>query len=335
MSSNPLVSVVIPFFNAERFIQEAIESVFAQTYDNWELLLVDDGSTDRSTAIALRCARQHPKKVRYLEHERHQNRGACATRNVGFTWAKAEYIAFLDADDVWLPNKLAEQVPILNSHPNAAMVYGYSLRWYSWTSSAEDRESDNMLRYGLPTNALINPPQFVVEFLKGETPTPSPSNLLLRRELLERIGGFEESFTGIYQAHEDQAFLIKAHLEHSVYVSSQCWDKYRKHRESCIAVVRAAGMVDVSRLYFLNWLEKYLAEKGFRNTEVWQLVQKELWPFRHPILFWIRHGVSEVGGVLRKVSGRTLPTPVRAGLRTLIEHLRQSVHKTNKVRFEK
>src|SRR5215207_10509527 len=138
MSSKPLVSCIIIFLNAERFMREAIESVFAQTYDNWELLLVDDGSTDGSTHMALRYAERHSGKVRYLEHLGHQNRGMSASRNLGLSHAKGEYIGFLDADDVWLPHKLQQQVQILNSHPEAGMVYGTWQYWYSWTGRPED-----------------------------------------------------------------------------------------------------------------------------------------------------------------------------------------------------
>ena len=86
--NKPLVSIIIIFLNSENFIQDAIESVFAQTYDNWELLLVDDGSTDDSTDIALQCAKKHAEKVRYLEHDDHQNRGMSASRNLGICEAK-------------------------------------------------------------------------------------------------------------------------------------------------------------------------------------------------------------------------------------------------------
>jgi glycosyltransferase involved in cell wall biosynthesis len=82
MSSTPRVSIIIPFLNEEKFIQKAIDSVLAQTYDRRELLLVDDGSTDASTEIALRNAERHPGKVRYLEHEGYQNRDACTSRNL-------------------------------------------------------------------------------------------------------------------------------------------------------------------------------------------------------------------------------------------------------------
>src|SRR4051794_9610371 len=116
MNRRPQVSAIIIFLNAERFIAEAIESVFAQTYDDWELLLVDDGSTDAGTTIARQCAERYPGRVRYLEHEGHRNRDMPATRNLGIRNAHGPYIAFLDADDVWLPHKLEQQVAILESH---------------------------------------------------------------------------------------------------------------------------------------------------------------------------------------------------------------------------
>jgi glycosyltransferase involved in cell wall biosynthesis len=127
-----LVSVIVPFFNSERFIQETIASVFAQTYDRWELLLVDDGSTDRSQTIAKNFEREYPDRIRYLHHADRQNRGCSASRNLGIDNARGEYIAFLDADDVWLPDKLSRQVDILESQPAAAMVYGKYLVWHNF-----------------------------------------------------------------------------------------------------------------------------------------------------------------------------------------------------------
>jgi len=123
MHNKPLVSVVVIFLNAEEFIQVAIESVLAQTYEEWELLVVDDGSTDKSRSIALQYVEKHPDKIRYLEHAGRQNRGMSASRNLGIANAKGEYIALLDADDVWLPNKLEHQVAILESQLGTAMVY--------------------------------------------------------------------------------------------------------------------------------------------------------------------------------------------------------------------
>ena len=105
-----LVSIVVIFLNAARFLEEAIASVLGQTYPAWELLLVDDGSSDGSTDLAMRHARAHPGRVRYLDHDGHRNLGMSASRNLGIRHATGKYIALLDADDVWLPDKLARPV---------------------------------------------------------------------------------------------------------------------------------------------------------------------------------------------------------------------------------
>jgi glycosyltransferase involved in cell wall biosynthesis len=133
MSNKALVSVIIIFFNSEKFIREAIESVLDQSYDNWELLLVDDGSTDNSTHIAKEYLTRYPQKVCYLEHDGHQNRGMSATRNLGIINAKGVFISFLDSDDVWLPRYIERQVENLMAHPGAGMVYRPVQYWFSWT----------------------------------------------------------------------------------------------------------------------------------------------------------------------------------------------------------
>lgn len=312
MSSKLPVSTIIPFLNAEKFIQEAIESVFTQTYDHWELLLVDDGSTDGSTAIAQHYAEQYPEKVCYLEHEGHQNRGACASRNLGIRKAKGEYIALLDADDVWLPHKLEQQVAILDSHPEAGMVYGMSQYWHSWTGKPEDSQRDYVPELGIQPSTLFMPPTLLTRcYPLGEAAAPCPSNLLLRREMVERIGGFEEDFRGIYQLYEDQAFLAKVYLKESVFVASECWLKYRLHPDSCDSVVTKAGQYHSVRLTFLNWLAKYLFEQKVTNTEVWQALNKALWLYRHPLLARLlkraQHLVRQIKGRFKLIAQRTLP----------------------------
>jgi glycosyltransferase involved in cell wall biosynthesis len=285
MSSNSLVSCIIIFFNAEQFFEEAIESVFAQTYDNWELLLADDGSTDRSTAIALHYTQKYPQKVRYLEHEGHQNRGMSATRNLGIRHAKGDYIAFLDSDDIWLPAKLEQQVAIMEAHPEAGMVYGRPLYWRSWTGNPEDSQRDVLGELSVQPDNLYQPPLlFIQNHPLGKTGAPCPCDFLLRKEIVEKIGGFEENFRGIYQLYEDQGFLAKLYLNAAVFVSSQCWDKYRLHPGSCSSRVAKAKKQRNVRLFFLKWLEQYLSEQGVKDTQVWQAVHKALWPYRHPIL---------------------------------------------------
>src|SRR6266403_5506169 len=125
----PLVSVVMIFLNSERFMTEAVQSIFAQTFKDWELIFVDDGSTDGSTAIAKSYAERWPDRVRYLEHPSHENRGMSASRNAGIRASSGQFIAMLDSDDVWLPDRLERHAQILSAHPDAEMVYGIGLMW--------------------------------------------------------------------------------------------------------------------------------------------------------------------------------------------------------------
>jgi len=255
-TDKPLVSVIIIFLNEERFIREAIESVFAQTYENWELLLVDDGSTDASTKIARRYAEQYPERVRYLEHDGHQNRGMSASRNLGIRHAKGKYIGFLDADDFWLPEKLAEQTTILSLYPDAAMVCGPVEWWYSWTGDPDDKARNHVVAPAVQIDTLVQPPKLVTSILKTETVTTTSS--LLRRDAIETVGGFEDSFYGLY---EDQVFCAKLSTQLPVFVAGKCWYRWRKHPDSSCAVAVQTGNYRDARLTFLQWLKKYLAEQ--------------------------------------------------------------------------
>jgi glycosyltransferase involved in cell wall biosynthesis len=271
VNGEPLVSCIVIFLDTERYIEEAIESVFAQTYESWELLLVDDGSTDGSTDIARRYAQRHPGKVRYLEHPGHQNRGMSATRNLGISHAKGDYIAFLDADDVWLPRKLEEQVAILGSHPEVGMVYGAKQYWYSWTGDPRDARRDFVASLGIQTDSLFEPPALLsLLYPLGIASLPHTSSLLLRREVVERLGGYEDRFKGMY---EDQAFLVKVYLKETVYVASECWNRYRQHPASWFAVAHRSGEARSAWLALLNWLEEYLSEQGVEDPEVWKLLR--------------------------------------------------------------
>jgi glycosyltransferase involved in cell wall biosynthesis len=280
----PLVSIIVSFLNEERFLPEAIESVLAQTYHEWELLLVDDGSTDASSNSARACAAQHPEKVHYFAHENHQNRGLPASRNLGLKNARGKYIALLDADDVWLPQKLKDQVRILESHPEAAMVYGRSRYWRSWTGEATDMNLDCEPDLGMETNKSVTAPQMLLlSYPLGTAPTPCPSDILLRKTALECVGGFEEDFHGPLTMYEDQAFLAKLYLKETVFVADECWDKYRLHPDSCVSTVTGAGQYHLVRKYFFHWLETYLRKKGIKDKRIWRALKRNLRPYRDPL----------------------------------------------------
>ncbi len=277
VSGNPLVSVVIIFLNAERFLDEAIGSVFAQTYREWELLLVDDGSTDKSRSIAEHYAEQYPDKVRCLEHEGRQNRGMSASRNLGIAHAKGEYIAFLDADDMWLPNKLEHQVAILESQPAAAMVYGPTEWWYSWSGNAHDRQRDYIHDLGVQPNTLHQPPVLLTRFLPVPEVSPCTCSALVRRKIVDQVGGFEEHFRGLY---EDQAFFAKVSLAAPVFVTSHCSARYRQHANSNCMVTQTQH--SAARSAFLRWLADYIC-KQYNITRL-RMLRTGFWPCQYPKL---------------------------------------------------
>jgi glycosyltransferase involved in cell wall biosynthesis len=283
MIARPTVSVIISFFNERRFIEEAITSVLAQTCEDWELLLVDDGSTDASSQIAKCWAQQYAHKITYLEHAGHRNRRLAASRNLGIKHARGKYIALLDADDVWFPHKLKQQLAILDSYPEAAMVYGCTQYWHSWTKSAQDVYRDFVLEPGLALDRLYKPPSLLkLCDLLGGAPIPSPSDILFRHEMVQRVGGFEEPFGNLY---EDYAFLAKVFLTETIFVASNYWYRYRQHPNSISAVANRTGDERVGRRFLFEWLAGYLSTHGMRGTEVWKILRRKLWADRHPVMY--------------------------------------------------
>ena len=305
--SDAVVSVVVPFFNATRFLEESIASVFAQTYTRWQLILVDDGSTDGGTAIARAHAERHPSRVRYLEHPGHARRGASAARNLGIRHAAADYIAFLDADDVWLPGKLAAQVPILDTHAEAAMVYNRTQVWYSWTGDVEDRRRDYVEPLGVPADTLVMPPTLLSLILREQSPVPCTCSVLIRRQAVERVGGFEERFFDLFT---DQAFYAKILLTLPVFAAGGCWDRYRQHPDQSCATAQRTGRLRTVRRTFLEWLERHLIDHEARGTDVWSALQHALQPYRAPI-----DARAAFARWVRPVAERALPETFQDWLR--------------------
>ncbi len=261
MQRDPTVSVIVCFLNEQRFLAEAVASVVAQTFTDWDLLLVDDGSSDDSSAIARQLAAAERGRIHYLDHADHRNLGLSASRNAGIQRACGRYIAFLDADDAWYPQKLEQQVAILEAHPQAAMVIGASNYWRSWSGQADS--ADEIIPIGAEADTLIAPPRLMTTLYPlGTGAAPPPSDLLLKRDVVQAVGGFEASFRGPLMLYEDQAFLSKIYRSHPVYVASACWDRYRQRDDSIVATSQADGRYWHVRSHFLHWLRRDLARSG-------------------------------------------------------------------------
>lgn len=176
--ADSLVSVTIPVYNGAEYVSDAIQSVLAQTYEAWELCVVDDGSTDETPRV-LREFAAHPR-VRII---RQVNRGVSAARNAGIAASAAPFLAFLDADDVWVPVNLARKVAYLISHPDVALVHSAVAI----------------------VDAALQPTGRVVRGRSGEVLEPlllglepvvnGPSSVLARRSIIMELGGFDETLS--------------------------------------------------------------------------------------------------------------------------------------------
>lgn len=254
MKHEPLVSVIIPFLNAGQWLEEAVQSVIAQSYPHWELLLVDDGSREADTTLAKQFAHDHPGKIKYLEHEGHANKGVAVSRNKGIAAAQGDYIAFLDADDRWLPEKLANQLALFAQHPEVDMICEASTFWYSWR---EAEEEDHYYNVGAPAG-VYNPPALMSKLYPlGYGAPPCPSGLILKKQTVDAVGGFSEEFAGVYQLYEDQAFLSKVYAVATVLVSEQANNVYRKRKDSVSSAANDAAIYQKVRMFYLHWLENY------------------------------------------------------------------------------
>ncbi len=250
----PAVTAIIVVLNGETFLGEAIESILAQTYVDWELLVVDDGSTDGTADIVRGYAERNSDRIRLLAHPGGANLGIAASRNEGIAQARGRHVAFLDADDVWLPEKLAEQVAILDADPELGLVYGRTLIWHSW--ERQGKHEDYYYPLGVEHDRRHEPPVLFEELMRNEAQTPTTCNAMIRAELFARLGGFDPDVRGMF---EDLTFFAKALAMTPGYVSVRTWAKYRQHPESCTALSSVTGGDAMARILTLGRIGKALA----------------------------------------------------------------------------
>lgn len=176
MKKRPLVSIIIPAYNAEKFIKSAIESALKQTYQNIEIIVIDGGSKDKTAQIAKSF--NDPRIVYFFYQE---NRGQSAARNTGIEIAKGKYIAFLDADDLFLPEKIEKQVDFLETHLDCGVCY---CKIYNFFDDCPDK---------LFYNPVPNCSGFIFDKLLKHS-IVNPLTAVLRKEILDKYGGFKDDW---------------------------------------------------------------------------------------------------------------------------------------------
>lgn len=300
-SHTPSVSVIVPFYNSCRFLSEAVESVLSQTFTDWELLLVDDGSTDSSSEIARVYMSKHPGRVYYSFHSDRQNHGLTSTRNLALRSCRGEFVALLDSDDVWYPVKLTQQVELLKRHSEAGMVFGRSQYWNDGSDASTAGRANSVPKLAVGDRMYYPPDLIKISYPLGKLGSPCPSDLLFRRSTLLQVGGFDERVPGVC---EDLAFLAKMFLNAPVYVSDDCWDRYRLHPDSMWAKAQANGEEENSKASYFKWLGEYLYDTGVEDKEVWRLYKLNSWKYRHKFLAGCVSRVRHLAHPLKSIASR-------------------------------
>ncbi len=264
--SSELVSVIVPFLNGSHWLVEALQSVINQTYSNWELIVIDDGSDEKHSSVAKNFCSLYANKILYTEHDGHVNKGVTISRNEAAKRAHGKYIAFLDADDVWLPQKMANQLAIFKAHPKAEVVCGPSIMWYSWNdNNAQDFEEP----IGAPAGKCYKPKTLTKLLYPFQLATPpAPSGIMITKEAFKRVNGFEPAFSGIYELYEDQAFLSKLYVQEVIFISCTADFMYRKRNNSMSSAANNIERYYTVRTFYLNWLQKYLSKHKINDKEI-------------------------------------------------------------------
>jgi glycosyltransferase involved in cell wall biosynthesis len=180
VSRNPLVSVIIPTYNRSGIVHEAIESVLSQTYDEIELIVVDDGSTDDTS----RQMQKYGDRIRILTQE---NAGPAAARNRGISNCHGELIAFLDSDDLWTSTKVQRQVSLLQKTDNSTPCCLTNIRM-EWNARTINSFDNSWLKTDMEEGIWLN----VAEVIATRFVLFNQA-VMIRRDALERVGGFDES----------------------------------------------------------------------------------------------------------------------------------------------
>jgi glycosyltransferase involved in cell wall biosynthesis len=211
----PTVDVIMPAYNAARFLPMAIESVMAQTFEDWRILLVDDGSTDNTAEVVVPFVERLGPKLRYI---RQQNSGVSAARNHAIRNSSAEFLAMLDADDVWLPNRLFESLKCFEKRPQAGLSYGLISRI---TPAGEiiDTFGGNDSRYA---DGHIAPHIYM---RRVDLPC---ATVMLRKSCIDEVGMFDETL----EATEDRDLWLRIAFRYEVAVTSNVVAYYRTSPDS-------------------------------------------------------------------------------------------------------
>lgn len=234
-----MVSVIIPTYNREGTLMRSIQSVIEQSYSEWELIIVDDGSTDY-TGDLVRPVVEQDTRIRYIQYP--ENKGQAAARNTGIQASQGEYIAFQDSDDCWMPGKLEKQVSMMEAHPEYGIVYGQVVY-----------DENGVLSVPYPP---IDVGEQVFEACLKQNQIGTPT-MLVRKEVFDAIGLFDTSLAAL----EDYELALRITKNYPAgFIAEPVLTAYK----SMDSVSRNLGNHLISNSIILK---KY--EKDFKNHHLW------------------------------------------------------------------
>jgi glycosyltransferase involved in cell wall biosynthesis len=288
MAQQPLVSVILPVYQGEDLILKSVYSVLNQTYTNLELIVIDDGSTDGTLG---RLATVSDPRLHVIPK---RNEGVSVARNLGISKARGEYIAFLDADDLWFPEKLAVDLETVARHGEPVCLV------YSWFYGVDDR------------NRLVNlSPSFrdagnIAEFTLKREGAMLPSTTLMHRQVFDVIGGFP---TDSY--HEDRVFFINACRRFPAFPTEQRTVVYRQSTSGrCRSILKDYDVALEAELSIMDALRSSLSEA---ELELVRSVQ-----IKNLVCRFLMYGYL---GSARRLNAEHGPVPFEGGLKDKLARL--------------
>jgi len=242
MSENPAVTVYISSYNHARYLPQTIDSVLTQSFQDFELLISDDGSTDASHEVLSAYQAQYPDKIHYFWHEGHANRGVTYSCNVALTRARGTYFTWLGSDDYWLPEKLAFQVKFMDEHPEVGLCY----------TSARTLSASGELFPTLGAQAYISTEawrQFVIA-----NPIIA-STVIVPRRCLDEVGVFDESLL-----FSDWELWIRLAAKYTVAFLPEALAAYRVHGQNVSISSQKAATILAHNLAVIDAVTRKLPD---------------------------------------------------------------------------
>ncbi len=264
--NSPLVSVIIPSYNYSRFITEAIDSVVNQTYQNWELIIVDDGSRDNSVEIIKNYLSKFPDKIFLFTHSNNENKNLKATLELAFTKIKGDIVAFLDADDIWEINNLEKKVFYFHKFQSCSLVYS--------DLDLIGKKEDILSKYKdyLAYSRYIGRKQFGKEFdamkyLKERNPIISFSNIAIRANVVPLIRLSKE-----FEIWSDWVVSIYASRKGKFFYIPEKLFKWRIHKESANTKYMKDLNPKVLGMRFKKWIFSEIGESEKNQSQIGKII---------------------------------------------------------------